>query len=934
MNKKILVILAGIGVWFLIVAVVGFYYLMIGTSNQSDTQLNNKENQIKANEKIPKSIVSNTEQSKNSSIENDDIKTEPAKKEIYIDPNSISIDKLGKSNDIFKEIEAEPKKEPEQLKLNSEKNTEAEKNEEIIGGINIRGHVIDLKTNLAIEGVSVDFYTGDGIFLRNCKTDKNGFFEIKVAKAPAIHVRLYKEKYIKVVYKQYSISELQEHLLFKLDPGFVLSGIIRDKSTSLPVVGVNVDLYRGNLILKKGDVSNGEGRFSVDAVPLGTVELIFSKLGFSQASQIVNVENNNHPNLEIFLEKSSSLTIEVIVAGSFVPIPKIKVYFEDNLEARTYERSILGEDQNKNIFRILGIDRKYSKLRIHADGYTYPPEKQIEVNSGQEAKVVFEVDKGITINGTVRGVDGKFLSNVNINVFEVFGGGRAHGDDVQKGSVITDANGKFSLSGISIGNIEIITNSTVYKRFQKKYTISEANNPEIEIELEIESFFDGTVTDTDNKPVAISEVRFVPIKSDGVYDNKRDRPVFEGSKGLGDFKMSGVRPGLYRLSITANGYIAYIVERYEVKEGQITDSYKMTKGISITGELKSELGAPIVDAEVRVLVTMKESNVKYKSNSDYNGFFAINGLEEDIKYKMQIQGKGYQLFEKEINLKEGQNHYPITLVKKMSFSGVVVDANTQLPIQKFQIKIYGKLSQNIVDDSTEDFNTSNGQFFIPVNSEVFNVEIKANGYSIYFLKDVKITDPVKKHFMAKAGSLNIKLTAGKDPASMKAILISRTKDIETDEEKRVVRTDSNGNVIVQNLMPGSYFVRVSNIDGYANSDSLVTITEEVETQLKIVLIPGFLLKGRLLSESTLIPITSGQVFLNHDQYTKYPQKSYLNGDGFFEIKNVSPGNHSLTVNYGPIADGKFSKNFVVQIVVPERVNNGLGVYQIPDVLVK
>jgi hypothetical protein len=482
--------------------------------------------------------------------------------------------------------------------------------------------------------------------------------------------------------------------------------------------------------------------------------------------------------------------------------------------------------------------------------------------------------------------------------------------------------------------VEIITASTVYKRFQKKYPIAEINNPEIEIELEVESFFTGNVVNAENKPVAISEVRFVPIRSDGIFDNKRDRPVFEDSKEAGEFKMSGVRSGLYRLSITASGYIAFIEERYEVKEGQAFDTYKMTKGISITGELKSDTGAPVVEAEVRLLVTMKESNVKYKSTSDYNGFFAINGLEENINYKMQVQGKGYQIYEKEINLKEGQNHFPITLIKKMNYSGVVIDANTQLPIQNFHVKIYGKIAQNIIDDSSEEFNSSNGQFYIPINSELFNMEIKAAGYTIYFLKDIKITDPVKKHFLTKAGSVNIKLMMGKEPASMRTILISKAKDIESDEEKRIVRTDSNGNVIVQNLKPGNYFVRVSNIDGFANYDNVIAIREEVESQLNIVLIPGFILKGRFLSAATLIPISSGQVYLDYEQYLKYPRKAYLNADGFFELKNVSPGEHFLTFNYGPITDGKFSKSLAVPIIVPERVFNGQGVYQIEDVLIK
>lgn len=930
MNQKFLIVIITVLIWFLVIAGFAFYYIFV---NEPSAEVNEQKIQRESNSQVKNEIGKTPSTNTAIPVNNPENKNNDTKN---VEPKNNSVTFANKGESIINLNKKEPVKESTIAKP-EEKKTEPEEQVvkvEEVGGIKIQGHVIDLKTNKSIEGVAVSFFSHEGNFLKRAITDKDGRFEAKNVKADAIHVRLQKENYISEVYKNFSLDELSQHQLYKMDPGQTIKGIIKEKSSGSPLTGVSVEMYRGNIILKKGESSDAKGNFTITAVPQGKIELVFSKLGFSQASQPLNIDKNPVGSLEILLEKSSSLVIEVVPLNGFELIPKIRVYFDGSQEPKVYDRSILTVDQTKNIFYISGIERQYSKLRINADGFTYPAEKPLTITPGQETRVVFEVEKGLTVSGSVKGVKDNPLPDVNIKVYEVFGGGRAASDDILKSTITSDKNGKFSVTGISPGNIEIVTSSTVYKRFQKKFLIEEKNIPEIDIVLEAESFFVGKVTDKEGQPINITEVRFVPISSDGKYDPKRDRPVFEGTPKLGEFKMSGVTAGLYRFSLTAPGFIAYIDEKYEVKNDQTEGSFQLTKGLSVTGEVKSEGGAPINEAEVRLLVSLKDSNVKYKSVTDYNGFFAVSGLEENVTYKLQVQGKGCQIFEKEIVVKSGVNHYPIVLKNKLSFSGIVLDNYTNLPVPNFQVKILGKYSQGLIDDSTETFNVPNGQFSIPVNSEVFNMELKAPGFALYQLRNIKITDPIQNHYLVKAGSLNVKLMVGKDPGSMKLVQLSTAKDIESDEDKRNVRTDSNGNALIQNLKPGDYYIRVMGVQGFANYDDMVSIQMEVETKKNINLIQGLGVKGRLLNAATNIPITSGEVFLDREKYVRYPIKDYLNPDGFFEFKNVSTGKHQLNINYGPMVNGKFSLNYSMEITVPEFVKNSLGIYQIDDILVK
>lgn len=933
MNKKFGLIVGSLLVWFIVIGSFAGYYIFISDSGVEQRETRKiKSIDESSNANSEEAVATNSLEMVNKNI------IKPIDSEPSLDPKLPEISLDNKASNLFtiKKSKELGKENPEiksdaVLQISVTKENPAK---EELGGIVIQGHVIDLKTDKAIENVNVNFFTSEGQFLKRAVTDKNGRFESKGVKANAIHVRLQKERYISQVYKNYSLEELSEHLLFKMDPGLVINGIVKEKATNLAVVGVSVDMFRGNAILSKGETSDAQGNFKVYAVPLGSVELIFSKIGFSQASQSVNVENNSIPTLEILLEKSSALLIEVRILGEFVEIPKIRVYFDSNQEAKVYERSILTQNQGKNVYLIPGIDRAYSKLRIHADGFTFPAEQPLSITPGEETKVVFEVEKGMTVSGVIHGSKGNPLANVTLKLYEVFGGGRAIGDDVLKGTVATDKNGKFMISGITPGNIEIITSSTVYKRFQKRFVVDEKNNPEIVIVLEVESFFTGNVKNSNGELVNVHEIRFVPINADGTLDIKRDRPVFEGSATVGEFRMSGVTQGLYRLSITANGYTAFIEERYEVKNEQNTGEFILTKGLSITGDVKNKGGAPIVDVEVRIVASLKESNVNYRSRTDHNGFFAISGLEENITYKMQIQGKGYQLYEKEIIVKPDLAPFSVVLNNKLIYSGVVLDNHTQLPIQKFHIKIFGKVSRGLLDDSAEDFDVANGHFNIPVNSEEFNMELKAPGFAIYKLNNIKISDPIKNHYLLKAGSVNFKLLLSKDPAIMKLIQLSKSIDIESDESKRTGRTDSNGNVLIQNILPGKYYVRVSGVQGFANYDDVITVQEEVEIKKDIVMIPGLGVKGRVINSDSNIPVSSGEIYLDYDRYVKFPVKKYLSSDGYFEFSNVSVGYHSITLNYGAIANGKFSKSITYEITVPHSVNNNKGIYQLEDFLVK
>ena len=346
MNKKFAWIVGGLLIWILIISGFIFYLLFSNTSTTDSIEKNKIRDPNNVSIKIPANTIKENQAlkldlKKNESLKDKDVAnlvvdTQPSlpKGTFFETPKKSLVDDSQKKDPALNPLT--PKLIPDnQISAAPAKNTEG------AGGLTIRGHVIDLKTDRAIEGANVSFFSSEGLFFKRTITDKDGRFEAQGLLAIGIHIRLQKEHYINSVFKNYSLEELGQHILLKMDSGLIIKGIIKDKISNLAISGVSIELYRGNTILKKSDVSDTKGNFIVDAVPLGNLELVFTKLGYSQTSQTLNIELNAVANVEVFLEKSSALVVEVVTLGGFIVIPKIRIFFDGSRESKVYEISIL-----------------------------------------------------------------------------------------------------------------------------------------------------------------------------------------------------------------------------------------------------------------------------------------------------------------------------------------------------------------------------------------------------------------------------------------------------------------------------------------------------------------------------------------------------------------------------------------------------------------
>jgi len=801
---------------------------------------------------------------------------------------------------------------------------------DIKGEHTIAGHVLNLKTNNPLSLVKVSLYTEVGQFIQRVRTNNSGRFELKNVPIKGVHLMISKKDFVKLKIKHYNAEKFKLHLLEKLDPGIFVKGTVISKKSEIKLINANIQVYKGRSIVKTGIKTDQQGNFEIKGLPKGKLELIFSKSGYSSGAIHLELNQEDVLDLTARLEQSSTLEIEVLTDVEYKEIPSISVYYDNSFKAKQYERSVLSQHNNKNIYLIHGIEGNFNLIRIHATGFIFPDPKSLKLIPGEKGKIIFNLTSGWKINCVVLDDKGKVLPDVNVKVFEFMGIGRSRRENILKGTFVSDENGAFEVSGISKGQVELVVESTVYKRVNKKVLIDSISMPPIELILTADSFFDGSVKNSKGEAIDVHQVRFTPVNANGKFDPTRNRPRFEGSLKLGHFKMSGVVEGSYKVSITARKYKALILSNYLIKPDQKTDEFILKDGLTVTGIIRNKKGVGLVDTSVWFTRKEKKDKFQHKTKTDSNGFYLLESLESGKKYNVFAQASGYVMTETSLEVTPETNELDLILEKKKFFTGIVYDASTKSPIQHFQIKLLGPFGRGLIQDSSQKFNVANGQFSMPVSAESFTVILTSTGYADIVLKNRTLNNLNDEYFLMRGGSIYFTVKLKDTLASMKRIVLSKMKDVDSDKDRKTVLTNQQGIANFKGLMPGHYYYRIRNIKGYANYNGELIVTPNEPLNEVVQMIKGFILKGRLIYSDDNRPVKSGEVYLDFDIYNNRPMKKYINQDGFFEFPNVIPGDHIVKIKYGTLVNKLYAKEKSINVTVPNTVSRD-GVFMMDTI---
>jgi protocatechuate 3,4-dioxygenase beta subunit len=246
------------------------------------------------------------------------------------------------------------------------------------------------------------------------------------------------------------------------------------------------------------------------------------------------------------------------------------------------------------------------ELRVTAPGYVGATVSDLLVEEGR----------------TLTGVEVKLDLGARVVGHVTAGGSAAAGVHVRTGtrrrnvaSATTDANGDYTLDGVSPGDdtIDFVKDGFVAKHKSVQVVAGKENR--IDVELDRGREIRGRIVDKSGQPVANAYVgamtRAIPYASAGTSDAD------------GQFTISGLEDGRYTVSARKNGYVSASADDVDAAAGRPV-TLTMDRGGSISGRV---LGlAPEELAQVRVSASGRNSSAS--DRVDARGNFTLTGVPD------------------------------------------------------------------------------------------------------------------------------------------------------------------------------------------------------------------------------------------------------------------------------------------------------------------
>lgn len=582
---------------------------------------------------------------------------------------------------------------------------------------------VDAELPFGLDLLGVDVPPIDEPNLR-AETDRAGVFSVGELPDGLYSVvvrgagrRQHVEKRITVVADQ--TAEIQ----VELAEGHRIEGIVIDPSNR-PVAGAEVAVNSGMriqsgdntsiMISIGGDGASGEvktttdrhGRFVLDGLATGNQTLTASHESWAPGS-LADVASGS-TDIEIRLREGTPVAGVVLSPdGESVVDAQVRVmrgFGEDVTEVAT-------DDNGAFAFDHLPPGRL--QLLVVAPGYPLLRESLHIVEGEPVAALELRLDVGTSAIGVVQDGAGQPLANVSVRL--------AIGDSHESSAVArTDETGAFRVEGLAVG--ESYGGSVSHKEFLEyevhDFAAVSGENDLGTIVLSVGGSLSGFVQNAAGEPVEGARVSLRVVRTGGSDEDKMaamllgmgdldfDFDLGGGKSGKtgadGSYLIQAIEPGTYKVRARCAGYRSFKGGEVAIADGPTTEQAPIVleRGFAITGRVVDPDGNAVAGASVSATAGFPDLAAK-RTKSDTDGYFEIAGLE-DKSYNVSAKATNYS----PANAKDvaaGAVDMVLKLQKTASFSGVVIDAATGMPVSSFGVKLTPKARNfQLHDFSLED----------------------------------------------------------------------------------------------------------------------------------------------------------------------------------------------------------------------------------------
>ncbi len=807
----------------------------------------------------------------------------------------------------------------------------------------LTGQVTDSLTGLAISGATVAVTDSSNV-VHTATTDGTGHYGIPNLPTGPATVTVSKTGYSSATSSPIIVpgTNVQNAVL---TPN-ILTGVIRDNSTSLPISGATV------VVIDNANVTNttttaADGTYGVTNIATGVATVTASKSGYANASAAPTiVVGNNTQDLNL---TPNTLGGQVTDTLTGLPIGGVTVGVTDSSNVvHTVSTDGTGH------YSFSGLPTGPATVTAAKTGYssaTTPMTIVVGVNTQNEVltpniltgvvrdasttlpisgATVTVVDNANVTNVITTGANGFYgVTNIAAGIASVtatksgYGSATAAptivvGSNVQDLSltpntlggqvtdsltglpiagasvgvtdssnvvhtVSTDGTGHYSFSDLPTGPAALTAGKTGYSSASTLLTIVVGSNTQNEVLTP--NILTGVIRDAATA-LPISGATVVVVDNADITNT-----ITTGTNGF--YSVTNIAVGVATVTASQSGYSSATAGP-TIVVGNNAQDLNLTPN-ALGGQVTDSLtGLRIGGATV---VVTDSSNVVHTVSTDGSGFYGITNLPTGSA-NVTASKTGYSTATSSLNIVAGTNIQNEVLVPNI-LTGVVRDSATSLPISGATVVVVD--NANVTNTITTGASGFYGVTNIAVG--VASVTASKSGYSSATAGPTIVVGNNTQDLNLTPNTL-----AGQITDSLTGLPISGATVVVTDSSNVVhtVSTDGSGNYGVTNIPTGSANVTASKT-GYATATSTPIIVSGPNTQNE-ALTPN-ILTGVVRDASTALPINGATVIVVDS--ANVTNTIFTGANGFYGVTNIAAGGATVTASKTGYSSASASPTIVV-----------------------
>jgi len=562
------------------------------------------------------------------------------------------------------------------------------------------------------------------------------------------------------------------------------------------------------------------------------------------------------------------------------------------------------ESDGDGSFTLEGLPEGAFDIEVTRRGFAKVRLPALEIAAGDEPRDLGEIvmQPGERVVGIVTDTDGQPVEGVE--VFADSGGGAmmvvmaGMGGPERRPDATSDPAGWFQIDDLD-AQAEYRLRFSRRGFVDARLTGIKLPRPEpLEVRLDPSSDVSGRVVDAEGEPIPGARVEMTRSRSLEM-GNRAVMTMMMASEETdrdGRFVFEDQEPGVISLGARASGYREAKRDNIEIPKGEDLTGIELPlpPGAVVEGRVLAPDGRPAIGAGVGPVTESPDpmGGMLDRETSDGSGHFRLEGLEAG-PVAIEARHPDYPRVVKDVELREGINVVELEFSGGHEVSGLVSDtAGRPVPGASLRLVAAGRFWGG----GPETRSKGDGTFVMPgVQDGDYGLWAEAEGYA----------PSAGKQRVSVAGEPVAGLEVRLDPG---AVLLGRVSGLPPEDFARVgiqlegdtphfedAPVDTQGNVRIEHLLPGSYTVIGSVARSGRQARQRVVIEPGMpEATVQLEFGAGVTLSGRAVQGDQPI---AGAMLYGQGTDADYSGWTETDFEGRFTLEGLEPGRYRLQLQH-------------------------------------